>query len=144
MTLLKLKKPHQVTLFLFSSLENVKSVNCPRREWIPSDESLFQTRHSNQSQSRPKTESLLLGVLSCTGCHCCCCLLSDCCVCWDADNNNKHNKFKSTTLGQYMPIMVASSIAKYFPKEWHVCWKKKGSHLWQSRLHPLNSIYFLI
>ena len=56
MTLLRLKKPHLVTLFLFSSLENVKSVNCPRREWIPSDNTLFK-RKLPQRRKRKHSEN---------------------------------------------------------------------------------------
>ena len=40
MPLLRLKKPPGNIVLLFASLENVRSVNHPRREWAPSDKSL--------------------------------------------------------------------------------------------------------
>ena len=51
MPLLRLKKPHLVTLFWLTSLQNMRSVNRPRREWVPSDKSL--TQHSRAANEKP-------------------------------------------------------------------------------------------
>ena len=42
MSLLGLKKPLLVTLFLFSSLENVRSVNRQGRQRVPLDDTMFK------------------------------------------------------------------------------------------------------
>ena len=68
----------------------------------------FQARHSNQSESRPKTESFVVT-----------------CILRDMDNiNNNNNKFESTTLGhfanrpkQIFPREMASSTGCYW-KAW--------------------------
>ena len=58
MPLLRLKKPHLVTLFWLTSLQNMRSVNRPRREWIPSDKSLTQSNTLTTTAWKKRTSLL--------------------------------------------------------------------------------------